>query len=755
MFPLHSLAGRLFRAIIPWYLLSVLIVASLQLGVEFINNARKIATVEVATIYKSYRDSLADALWNEDDKLVGTIAAGMKENPFVTYVEVSDDREQIKSSHGTAPTHPVASDGLFEVYAKVPLVHNTGQSSTPVGTPVLYSDASSLALQTVKTHLEVILENFLIDSIALAFLFFWIIQRGVSRPLAGAARTIAMWKLDDRAIEPIEYPYDDELGVMIGSLNESRRRVAQAATELGMANETLEEEHARLLGIIDSAMDAIITVDESQHIIVFNGAAERMFRCQASDVLGETLERFIPEKVRERHHAHVAKFGRSRVRSRAMGTGLEICGRRSDGEEFPIEASISAVDVAGRRLFTVTLRDITERRRAEEERQRFRSRLEQSQKLEAVGTLAAGIAHDFNNILAAIAGNVELVRQDLDPAHAAQDALLEMRKASRRGRDLVGQILTFSRKHAAEKTATQLGPIVQDSLRMLRSTMPAGIELNCTIEENLPTILGDRVQLGQVTINLCTNAWQAIELVFGRIDVDVRLAHTSAVAAAGARGEATNYVQLTVRDNGVGMDSATLAQIFDPFFTTKPVGQGTGLGLAMVHGIVTDHGGFIDVQSRPGEGTTVTLLLPVTSEPAASLEDASPVQPRGDGSHILYIDDDPALVLLTKRQLERLGYRVSAFESGADALQAFNDDPYLYDLAITDYNMPGESGIEVAKTLLGRRPDLAVVLVSGYITEELNAQASAIGIRAVLFKPDTIEDLSRTIHQLRAEMPRV
>jgi PAS domain S-box-containing protein len=409
--------------------------------------------------------------------------------------------------------------------------------------------------------------------------------------------------------------YVEPLGIWFSIAVYSPRReyfvaVFDNITERVRAESALRESETRLASIVDSAMDGIVTIDEEERILVFNSTAEEMFRCPAAAAIGQTLERFIPERFHAGHHQHLQRFRQMGGTHRRDGL-MRIHGRRADGEEFPIEASVSRAEANGHVLFTIILRDITERVRSEETHAQLEAQLRLAQKMEALGTLAGGVAHDFNNILAAIMGNVELASQDVGPSHPAGESLEEIRKASRRAKDLVQRILAFGRQHPQPQGVIALGPVVEEAVKLLRASLPAGVELTATCEADTPTVLADATQIEQVLLNLGSNAWQALEGPVRRIDIGLDGITVDAAADdARAHLRPGRFARLTVADTGSGMDAATLERIFEPFFTTKPIGQGTGLGLSVVHGIVKAHGGTINVKSQPGVGTTFTLYFP-------------------------------------------------------------------------------------------------------------------------------------------------
>jgi PAS domain S-box-containing protein len=441
----------------------------------------------------------------------------------------------------------------------------------------------------------------------------------------------------------------------------------------------------------------------------------------------------------------------------------ELCNRRKNGELFWEFAAISGVRGENGEIehYIAVKADITERKRAQAAHEELETQLRQSQKMEAIGTLAGGIAHDFNNIIATILGNAELARQDLSTNPMALECLEEIRKAGARARDLVQQILSFSRRQATERKRTALTPVVEESARLLRATLSTRVNLSVRCARDVPPVFADATQIEQVVINLVTNAMHAMRGGPGRIDIrldvvllDAALADDHPELAAMHARRPGRTVRLVVSDDGAGMEAATLSRIFEPFFTTKPVGEGTGLGLSVVHGIVQAHEGAISVESQPSGGSTFTLYfppaeaLPGVPESDVKAPASGQSQVTNDGHHILYIDDDESLVFLIKRLLEKCGFRISAFTDQLAGLAALRANPTAFDLVVTDYNMPGMSGLDVAREVRAIRADLPVAVASGFIDETLHAQADAAGVQELIFKASAVEDLGEAFARL-------
>ncbi len=392
--------------------------------------------------------------------------------------------------------------------------------------------------------------------------------------------------------------------------------------------------------------------------------------------------------------------------------------------------------------------------RSDRERSSLEAQLRESQRIESLGTLAGGIAHDFNNILAAILGNVALAREDLAASHPAHGSLEQIRKASSRARDLVQQILAFGRRQPHALVNQPLQPLVGETMALLHSTLPASVALETQLATEPVHALADATHMQQVLMNLCTNAWHALQGEPGRIVVGLELLRVDADTARVGSGLVPGcYAHLWVQDSGCGMDEATKARIFEPFFTTKPTGQGTGLGLSVVHGIVAAHHGTIRVDSAPGQGACVHLYLPAADPeplPAPAPRSTEPAALQGHGQHVLYVDDDQVIVVMVERLLVQAGYRVSTFTDGSEAVAAVRNDPAAFDLIVTDYNMPAFTGLEVARAVAEIRPDLPVVISSGYISEALQRQATAAGARGLMPKQNTLEELARLVRSTLA-----
>jgi two-component system cell cycle sensor histidine kinase/response regulator CckA len=501
------------------------------------------------------------------------------------------------------------------------------------------------------------------------------------------------------------------------------------------------ESEARLVSIIASAMDAIVAVDEQQRIILFNHAAEKVFRCPAAEALGTSLDRFIPARFQEAHREHIRRFGASGMTMRRMGRLVPLTGLRADGEEFPIEASISHAEVGGQRIFTVILRDVSERRRLEEQ-------LLHSQRLESVGRLAGGIAHDFNNVLTAIFGYLDLARAHVEPGGPARECLDAAQKAAQRAAELTGQLLTFARKQVAEPRVVDLNELVRGALAMAARLLGEEIEVVAHPAPLLPSVRVDPGQFEQVLINLAVNARDAMPkggrfiVETSGVELDDEYARLHPSVRPGP------YVLLAVSDTGVGMDPVTLEHCFEPFFTTKPSGHGTGLGLSTCYGIVKQSGGHITVYSERGRGTTFRLYLPACREAAQRLP-ASVAPPSPGGSETVLLVEDDALVRgIAVRTLREHGYEVLEAAGADEALARAAQAGGPIHLLLTDVVLPGLGGEEIARRLKAERPGLRVLFTSGFAEKMIRQRSHRQPEAPFLAKPYTPGTLAAKVREV-------
>jgi PAS domain S-box-containing protein len=509
------------------------------------------------------------------------------------------------------------------------------------------------------------------------------------------------------------------------------------------SEEALRDSQERLLGIISSTMDALITVDKNQRIVVFNKAAEEIFRCPASDAIGQPIDKFIPERFRQIHRQHIGNFGRTGVTGRSMYSPGTLLGLRADGEEFPIEAAISQIESGGEKLYTAIVRDVTVRNQTEEH-------LRQARKMEAVGQLAGGIAHEFNNFLGIIMGYSHLLSEQAAANEILSRSVAEIKAATEHAASLTRQLLAFSRRQVLQLKVLDINQSVAEMDKLLRRLIGADIELVTQLRSELGAVRADSAQIQQIFINLVVNARDAmphggkVVIETANVELDEHYAEHNFDVKPGP------YVMLAVTDTGLGMDAETQAHIFEPFFTTKEQGKGTGLGLSMIHGIVKQSGGHIAVESVVGKGTTFRIYLPQVEEGVRPDDGGTelPVEPRGGTETILIAEDEGALRELMSQGLKRLGYTVLSAQNGAEALEICERYPGPIHLVLTDIVMPRMNGLQLKEGVAARRSGVKFLFVSGYVDSALEQSELFTEHTAFLEKPFPPDELAHKVRQL-------
>ena len=421
---------------------------------------------------------------------------------------------------------------------------------------------------------------------------------------------------------------------------------------------------------------------------------------------------------------------------------------RRDGTIFPIEVNQQIIEYSGRPSVLSIVRDITERRQVEEEKRQLAVHLQQAQKMEAIGTLAGGIAHDFNNILTPLIIHAEMALMNEPDDSPLRFSLEEILRSGIRSRDLVKQILTFSRQEEHGRVSLKVIPIVEEALKLLRASLPATIEIVQRMDTEEDIILADPTRIYQVLMNLCMNAAHAMRGEGGRLEVMLSDADLDSEEKARENDlRPRRYLKLTVSDTGHGIEPLVLERIFDPYFTTKGRGEGTGMGLAIVHGIIKSHGGTITVESEVGKGTSFHVFFPRIERDIVLEPDATVHSSKGS-ERILYVDDEKAVVDAIKPMFERLGYRVTARTSSIEALEAFRMNPGRFDLVITDMTMPNMIGTALAGEMMSLREDIPVILCTGFSEQVNEEMAQELGIRALVMKPIVMNEMAHIIRKV-------
>ena len=489
-------------------------------------------------------------------------------------------------------------------------------------------------------------------------------------------------------------------------------------------------------------LPALAFIKDEQGRYVYINDASRLFYGQQPNLrLGKTDAELWPRQVA----ANLMENDRYVLeKGQALHTVEEV--ETSEGRQYHMVVKFPLNRNRKHKWLAGIAFDITDKIQAQKDKANLEAQLLQAQKMEAIGTLAGGIAHDFNNILAAIMGYLEIARMDLEPGHPVQKRLDQVLKASNRAKDLVKRILTFSRKTNQDRKPIDLVAVARDALKLLRASLPSTIEIKEKIEVREAIVVADMTQMHQVVMNLFANAGHAMEKGGGRLTLML----DQVVIQDSDRKERIDlapgkYVLLKVSDTGPGIPESIRDRIFEPYFTTK--GKGTGMGLAVVHGIVKGHSGAIDVESAPGKGTTFSIYLPAAEEMLCPMQKKEE-RLEGGSETILFVDDEQALAELGGQMLSRLGYKVEIRASALDALAAFEHQPNKYDMVITDLTMPHITGDVLTRKLLNIRPDLPVILCTGYSERMNHAKARQLGVAAYLLKPLSVKELATTVRTI-------
>ncbi|MDM8525890.1 response regulator [Desulfococcaceae bacterium HSG8] len=538
--------------------------------------------------------------------------------------------------------------------------------------------------------------------------------------------------------QSLEVPYlsDEEISQLIHELQVHQIELEIQNEELKEKQSELEESRNKYSELYDFAPVGYFTLREKALISEANLTGAALLGVEKNALIGQPLTRFIDSRSQDDFYLHRAKV----FDTKELQT-CEIRMKKTDGSLFhsQLKSIISHTDPG---VWRTAVSDISERVSME-------SKLRQAQKMAAIGTLAGGIAHDFNNILTPVIGYANMTIRQLPEDSHVRENLEEILKGGRRAAALVRQILDFScMSDNKQYMPLMLQSILKEALRLLRASLPSNIEICQNIDMNAGFVMGNPVQIHRLMMNLCTNAYHAMEDKGGTLEVNLTEVCIDSDSTDGINPEPGTYLCLVVSDTGHGMEPEVKERIFEPYFTTKDQGKGTGMGLAMAHGIVGNHGGNIVVRSNPGRGSAFHVYLPLVSGSSAVPETPHSGQLLDGTERILFADDEEPIVNMMKQGLERFGYRVTALTSGTDALELFRNNPEQFDIVITDTTMPRLMGDELARELMKIRPDIPIIICTGFSQRITEEKVKEIGIRASVMKPVHPIEMAETIRKV-------
>ena len=535
---------------------------------------------------------------------------------------------------------------------------------------------------------------------------------------------------------PVRYVNNDIAGVVEVTLEITKRKRAE---------EALRRSEDLLRMLINATKEAIISIAQDGLITLFNPAAEEMFGFKKEEMIGQPLDLLIPEDFRDQHRKNVESYFATGKPKKAIGKIFELPGLRSNGKVFPMEISLSAGRHGDKQFIIAVARDITNRKEVEEERRALEAQLQHAQKMESVGTLAGGIAHDFNNLLMAVQGNVSLMLMDMDAMHPNYERLKNVEKQIQSGARLTSHLLGYARKGKYEVKPLDLNQLVVETSDTFGRTRKE-IMIQLELTQDLSAIKADPGQIEQVLFNLYVNAADAMPGGGNLTIKTMNMTHKD-IQDKVYNPKPGKYALLTVADSGIGMDDETMERIFDPFFTTKEMGRGTGLGLASAYGIIKSHGGYIDVDSKKGQGSTFNIYLPVSEIKFEKTIEAAEQFMRGTGT-VLVVDDEDDVLEIAKELLEAMGYRVLKAKDGKEAVEVYRKNKDDINIVVLDMVMPNMGGGEAYDRMKEINPAIKVLLSSGFSIDGEATEIMKRGCDGFIQKPFKMKDFSEKISEI-------
>ena len=666
--------------------------------------------------------------------------ASLLNHPSIISADIHDGNGRLFASYGKSMHAPEDTAGPLKMHYRMTdtmlIEQDIVMDNDMLGMITLYDDMRSI--HAFGRMALITLTLVILTVLVLTFLLASRLRNVIAAPISElVALSREVSQAQDFSLRAIKHGAD-EVGDLVVAFN-------QMLGQIEKRNNDLRESEQRFRLLVNQAVDAFFLHDFEGRFVDVNQRA-----CIS---LGYSREELLTMTVADIDLAvDNQKFAEEYWSRLVPGQPVTIVGKhaRKDGGSFPVEVRMGLMELGGEKFIMAMVRDITERLQADTDRHRLEVQLQQAQKMESIGTLAGGIAHDFNNILSPIFGYIELALLKLPDTSDIKPYLGEVFNAAKRAQELVKQILTFSRQDGQDRSPVELYIVVKEALKLLRASIPTNIEIRQNIDQNCGKIMGNPTQIHQILMNLCTNAYHAMRESGGIMAVSL------ASVEVGSGDKLRNlhlppgpYVRLEVSDTGPGMSKEILERIFEPYFTTKAKGEGTGMGLSVVHGIIKGHKGHITVYSEPGQGTTFHVYLPVADgdfETKPKIDETAPL-PTGN-EKVMLVDDEKKILAVESLMLKKLGYQITTFNDPLAALECFSRQSHEFDLVITDMTMPKMTGIVLAQEIMKVRPDIPVIMCTGF-SEIINEEkAKSLGIKEYIMKPITMRDLAPAVRSV-------